>query len=201
MASRIETRIQAVATKLLEGIDRKQAAVEKAQGAVTSRVNESVNILIAECKAQGLTGKTIVQAIDALFLLPCQQRGALSPSARSNYKTGVDRAVTLNCEFTASLFADPKAKVAMEAIRGKTGQGRAADARKAKSPGASTGAKVTQVSASAASAKPEVLGRRVTVVAPDSADLAMIAPMLADIVSQPARLALFCDWYKSTFSK
>ena len=201
MASRIETRIQAVATKLLEGIDRKQAAVEKAQGAVTSRVNESVNILIAECKAQGLTGKTIVQAIDALFLLPCQQRGALSPSARSNYKTGVDRAVTLNCEFTASLFADPKAKAAMEAIRGKTGQGRAADARKAKSPGASTGAKVTQVSANAESVKPEVLGRRVTVVAPESADLAMIAPMLADIVSQPARLALFCDWYKLTFSK
>ena len=79
-------------------------------------------------------------------------------------------------------------------MRGVAGKGLAASKRKEHSPGAATGAKVTQVPASAESVKPEILGRRVTVVAPDSADLAMIAPMLADIVSQPARLALFCDW-------
>jgi hypothetical protein len=205
VASRIETRIQAVANKHLRSIHSAQCAVERAQASVNGKVRTAVNALIETCKLEGLTGAAIVEAIDGFFLTACVARGALGESARANYKTSLRMALALNREFTPALFTDKFAQAEYAKVRGVAGKGLAASKRKEHSPGASTGAstgaKVTQVSANAESVKPEILGRRVTVVAPDSADLAMIAPMLADIVSQPARLALFCDWYKSTFAK
>lgn len=201
MASRIETRIQAVANKHLRSIHSAQCAVERAQESVAGKVRAAVNALIETCKVEGLTGAAIVEAIDGFFLTACVARGALGESARANYKTSLRMALALNREFAPSLFTDKAAQAEYAKVRGVAGKGLAASKRKEHSPGAATGAKVTQVPASAESVKPEILGRRVTVVAPESADLAMIAPMLADIVSQPARLALFCDWYKSTFSK
>ena len=201
MASRIETRIQAIANKHLRGIHSAQCAAERAQEIVNGKVRTAVNALIETCKLEGLTGNAIVEAIDGYLLAPCVARLAIGESAQRNYKTSLRMALALNREFAPSLFTNKAAQAEYAKVRGVAGKGLAASKRKEHSPGASTGAKVSQVSASAASVKPEILGRRVTVVAPDSADLAMIAPMLADIVSQPARLALFCDWYKSTFSK
>lgn len=193
--------IETLANKHLRSIHVAQNAVERAQGAVAGKVKDAIVSLIEACKLQGLTGEVIVSTIDAYFLTPCVTRGALGESSHRNYKTSIRYALALDVEFAPSLFTDPAMSAAYNAKKGVAGKGLAHAKRKAHSPSAATGAKVTQVAADAPSAKPAIAGRQVTLSAPPSADLAMIAPMLADIVSQPARLALFCDWYKATFTK
>lgn len=194
-------RIDKAANKHLRSIHSAQCALEKAQGKVADKVKDAVNALIEACKLEGLTGETIIDAIDAYFLAPCVARGALGESSRRCYKTSLRYALTLEIEFAPSLFNDSAVSKAYNDKKGIAGKGLAHAKRKAHSPGSATGAKVTQTAADAPSAKPAIQGRQVTLSAPPSADLAMIAPMLADIVSQPARLALFCDWYKATFTK
>lgn len=193
--------IETLANKHLRSIHVAQNAVERAQASVASKVKAAVIALVEACKLEGLTGEAIVAAIDSFFLAPCVTRGALGESSQRNYKTSLRMALALEVEFAPSLFTDKAAQDAYAAKRGVAGKGLAHAKRKAHSPSAATGAKVTQTPADAPSAKPAITGRQVTLSAPPSADLAMIAPMLADIVSQPARLALFCDWYKATFTK
>ena len=201
MNRKIETRIQAVANKHLRSIHSAQVAVERAQGKVSEKVRAAVQGLIEACKVEGLTGETIVGAVDAYFLAPCVARGALGESAQRNYRTSIRMALALSREFEPGLYLDKDAQAAYATARGVAGKGLAAAKRKAHSPSSATGAKVETTSANTASDKPEISGRKVTLAAPTSADLDLIAPMLADIVSQPARLALFIDWYKSTFTK
>lgn len=193
--------IETLAHKHLRSIHVAQNAVERAQGAVAGKVKAAVIALIEACKLEGLTGETIVAAVESYFLAPCVARGALGESSIKSYKTSIRMALALDVEFAPGLFNDKATQDAYAAKRGVAGKGLAHAKRKAHSPGAATGAKVTQTPADAPSAKPAIQGRQVTLSAPPSADLAMIAPMLADIVSQPARLALFCDWYKATFTK
>ena len=193
--------IETLANKHLRSIHVAQNAVERAQTAVAGKVKDAIIALIEACKLEGLTGETIVSAIDGYFLTPCVTRGALGESSHRNYKTSIRYALTLDVEFAPSLFTDKAMQDAYAAKRGVAGKGLAHAKRKAHSPGASTGAKVTQVAADAPSAKPAIQGRQVTLSASPSADMAMIAPMLADIVGNPARLALFMDWYKATFTK
>ena len=193
--------IETLANKHLRSIHVAQNAVERAQASVASKVKAAVIALVEACKLEGLTGEAIVAAIDSFFLAPCVTRGALGESSHRTYKTSIRYALALDVEFAPSLFTDPAMSAAYNAKKGIAGKGLAHAKRKAHSPSAATGAKVTQVAADAPSAKPAITGRQVTLSAPPSADLAMIAPMLADIVSQPARLALFCDWYKATFTK
>lgn len=194
-------KIENLANQFLRRIWVAQDQVERAQVKVADKVKDSINALISACKLEGRTGEAIVSAIDGYFLTPCVVRGALGESSHRNYKTSIRMALALDVEFFPGLFNDKAMQDAYAAKRGVAGKGLAHAKRKAHSPGASTGAKVTQVAADAPSAKPAIQGRQVTLSAPPSADVSMIAPMLADIVGNPARLALFMDWYKATFTK
>jgi hypothetical protein len=194
---KIATRLTQVANRHLRLMDTAQGAVERAQASVAGKVKAGVIALISAAKLEGLTGKAITDAVDSLFLRFCVERGALSESSVKSYRTSINMALALNREFEAGLFNDKEAQAAYAAARGVAGKGLAADKRKAHSPGAVTGA--TIVPADAPAEAPEVSGRKVTLTAPKSADLGLIAPIFADIVGNPARLALFLDWYKATF--
>lgn len=197
--NKIATRLVQVANRHLRLMDTAQGAVERAQASVTGKVRDGVIALMSTAKLEGLTGKAVVNAIDSLFLRYCVERGALSESSVKSYRTSISMALALDREFSAGLFNDKEAQAAYAAARGVAGKGLAADKRKAHSPGAVTGA--TIVPADSPAEAPEVSGRKVTLTAPKSADLSLIAPIFADIVGNPARLALFLDWYKSTFTK
>lgn len=193
-STQANARLISVATRYLKQIDTLAVKLD-------GKISAGVQALIVEAKVQGMTGDPIVQMIESYYLKACAARGVISESSIKSYKTSIRMALALDVEFAPSLFTDKAAQEAYAAKRGVAGKGLAHAKRKAHSPGAATGAKVTQTPADAPSAKPAITGRQVTLSAPPSADLAMIAPMLADIVSQPARLALFCDWYKATFTK
>lgn len=193
-STQANARLISVAKRYLKQIDTLAVKLD-------GKISAGVQALIVEAKVQGMTGDPIVQMIESYYLKACALRGVISESSIKSYKTSIRMALALDCEFRVGLFNDKAAQEAYAAKRGVAGKGLAHAKRKAHSPGAATGAKVTQVAADAPSAKPAIQGRQVTLSAPPSADLAMIAPMLADIVSQPARLALFCDWYKATFTK
>ena len=105
----------------------------------------------------------------------------------------------IDIEIKGGLYNDKAIVEQYQAKCGKAGTGRKAAKAAENKAGTATGAKVETIAADAESAAPEVAGRKVTLTAPKSADLGLIAPIFADIVGNPARLALFLDWYKSTF--
>ena len=197
----IQSRIVNVANRYLRLLDTAQSAVERAQANVAGKVRDGVNALIEASKVEGLTGEAIVQAIDSYYLRFCVERGALGASSLGPYRTSVRMALALGIEFKGGLYNDKAIVEQYQAKCGKAGTGRKAAKAAENKAGTATGAKVETIAADAEAAAPEVAGRKVTLTAPKSADLGLIAPIFADIVGNPARLALFLDWYKATFTK
>lgn len=188
-SNQINTRLISLANRYLQQIDTLAVKLD-------GKISAGVQALIEEAKVQGMTGDPIVHMIEAYYLKACALRGVISQSSIKSYKTSIRMALALGCEFRVGLFNDKAAQAEYAAKRGVAGKGLAHSKRKAHGP-----SPATIVAADAPAPEPEITGRKVTLTAPKSADLGLIAPIFADLVGNPARLALFLDWYKSTFTK